>query len=187
MSGTFTAVINIIAIAMAPNIRTSAIYYFITALFVLLACFDTYFALPLNVCYCNIVIMIFLQIGINVIFYIQMLLSSKFYFCSLNKVYLLLLDFTSAFEIHWWLFLSQRFFRYHEAQHERAKKAAKRDPSKPKVPYFYIFKKAFPQLFNVFMVFFVTLAVFPAVLAGDLTVYLAFKSLLLITLLQLYW
>lgn len=106
MSGTFTALINIIAIAMAPNTRTSAIYYFITALFVLLACFDTYFALPLN-----------------------------------------------------------RFFRYHEAQHERAKKAAKRDPSKPKVPYFYIFKKAFPQLFNVFMVFFVTLAVFPAVLA----------------------
>ena len=37
------------AIAMAPNTRTSAIYYFITALFVLLACFDTYFALPLNV------------------------------------------------------------------------------------------------------------------------------------------
>ncbi|XP_063608530.1 equilibrative nucleoside transporter 3-like [Penaeus indicus] len=107
MSGTFTALINIIAIAMAPNTRTSAIYYFITALFVLLACFDTYFALPLN-----------------------------------------------------------RFFRYHEAQHERAKKAAKRDPSKPKVPYFYIFKKAFPQLFNVFMVFFVTLAVFPAVLPG---------------------
>ncbi len=36
------------AIAVAPNVRTSAIYYFITALFVLLACFDTYFALPLN-------------------------------------------------------------------------------------------------------------------------------------------
>ncbi|KAA0195083.1 hypothetical protein HAZT_HAZT005500, partial [Hyalella azteca] len=33
---------------MAPNLRTSAIYFFITALFVLLACFDTYFALPLN-------------------------------------------------------------------------------------------------------------------------------------------
>ena len=29
--------------------RTAAIYYFITALFMLLACFDTYFALPLNV------------------------------------------------------------------------------------------------------------------------------------------
>ncbi|KAK7081856.1 Nucleoside transmembrane transporter activity protein [Halocaridina rubra] len=106
ISGTFTAIINIIAIAVAPSIRTSAIYYFITALFVLLACFDTYFALPLN-----------------------------------------------------------RFYRYHEAQHERAKKSAKRDQSKPRTPYWHIFKKAFPQLFNVFMVFFVTLAVFPAVLA----------------------
>lgn len=29
--------------------RTSAIYYFINGMFVLLICFDTYFALPLNV------------------------------------------------------------------------------------------------------------------------------------------
>ncbi|XP_076069508.1 equilibrative nucleoside transporter 2 isoform X2 [Oratosquilla oratoria] len=105
ISGTFTAVINIIAIAMAPNQRTSAIYYFITALFVLLACFDTYFALPLN-----------------------------------------------------------KFYRYHESQHEKVLKTAKRD-QKPSTPYWHIFKCAFPQLFNVFMVFFVTLAVFPAVLA----------------------
>lgn len=43
------AVINLVSISVAPNPRTAAIYYFITALFVLLACFDTYFALPLNV------------------------------------------------------------------------------------------------------------------------------------------
>ena len=43
------AVISIISLAMGPNPRTAAIYYFITALFILLACFDTYFALPLNV------------------------------------------------------------------------------------------------------------------------------------------
>ncbi|XP_024940272.1 equilibrative nucleoside transporter 1 isoform X3 [Cephus cinctus] len=48
ISGTFTAIINLIAQIMAPNVRTAAIYYFITALFVLLACFDTYFALPIN-------------------------------------------------------------------------------------------------------------------------------------------
>nr|CAD7572268.1 unnamed protein product [Timema californicum] len=48
VSGTFTAIISLIASIMAPSIRTAAIYYFITALFVLLACFDTYFALPLN-------------------------------------------------------------------------------------------------------------------------------------------
>lgn len=49
ISGAFTAIINLLSIAIAPNKRTAAIYYFITALFVLLACFDTYFALPLNV------------------------------------------------------------------------------------------------------------------------------------------
>lgn len=40
---------SIISLTVAPNARTAAIYYFITALFILLACFDTYFALPLNV------------------------------------------------------------------------------------------------------------------------------------------
>ncbi len=49
ISGTFTSVINIVAIALSPNYRVAAIYYFLTALLVLLACFDTYFALPLNV------------------------------------------------------------------------------------------------------------------------------------------
>merc|ERR1712071_617127 len=48
ISGTFTSVINLISLFMAPNDRTAAIYYFITALFVLLVCFDSFFALPLN-------------------------------------------------------------------------------------------------------------------------------------------
>ncbi|XP_069679044.1 equilibrative nucleoside transporter 1 isoform X1 [Periplaneta americana] len=48
ISGTFTAIINVVSKFMSPNERTAAIYYFITALFILLACFDTYFALPLN-------------------------------------------------------------------------------------------------------------------------------------------
>ncbi|KAJ9585198.1 hypothetical protein L9F63_003001, partial [Diploptera punctata] len=48
VSGTFTAIISVISKIMSPNVRTAAIYYFIAALFVLLACFDTYFALPLN-------------------------------------------------------------------------------------------------------------------------------------------
>lgn len=47
--GTFVSLISIASTAVAPNARTAAIYYFITALFVLLACLDTYFALPLNV------------------------------------------------------------------------------------------------------------------------------------------
>lgn len=48
ISGTFSSMISILSLTMTPNARTAAIYYFITALFVLLACFDTYFALPLN-------------------------------------------------------------------------------------------------------------------------------------------
>lgn len=40
-------------ILASPNARTAAIYYFITALFILLACVDTYFALPLIVSNCT--------------------------------------------------------------------------------------------------------------------------------------
>lgn len=49
ISGTFVAIIDLLAIVLAPSTKTAAVYYFITALFVLLACFDTFFALPLNV------------------------------------------------------------------------------------------------------------------------------------------
>ncbi|XP_059490947.1 equilibrative nucleoside transporter 3 isoform X2 [Neocloeon triangulifer] len=48
ISGTFTSLVSIISLLIAPDPRTAAIYYFITALFILLVCFDTYFALPLN-------------------------------------------------------------------------------------------------------------------------------------------
>jgi len=54
LSGTFTSIANIVSMLIAPDNRTSAIYYFTTALFVLLACFDTYFALPLNVSYLHV-------------------------------------------------------------------------------------------------------------------------------------
>lgn len=49
ISGAFTSLVLIFSDMFAKNQRMSAIYYFITALFVLLVCFDTYFALPLNV------------------------------------------------------------------------------------------------------------------------------------------
>ncbi|XP_047113314.1 equilibrative nucleoside transporter 1 isoform X1 [Schistocerca piceifrons] len=107
ISGAISSIINIMSLAMAPNVRTAAIYYFITALFILLACFDTYFALPLN-----------------------------------------------------------RFYRYHEllAQKEQQSKECQAvGRASSHVPYFQIFKQCFPQLFNVFFVFFVTLSVFPAV------------------------
>merc|ERR1712038_386536 len=48
LSGTVVSLMKIGTLALSPNDRTAAIYYFIVALFVLLACFDSYFALPLN-------------------------------------------------------------------------------------------------------------------------------------------
>ena len=51
LSGSIVSIVQIISLATSPNHRTAAIYYFITALFILLACFDSYFALPLNVSY----------------------------------------------------------------------------------------------------------------------------------------
>ncbi|CAK9811444.1 NADPH-dependent diflavin oxidoreductase 1 [Anthophora plagiata] len=108
ISGTFTAIINLLAQYMAPNARTAAIYYFITALFVLLACFDTYFALPIN-----------------------------------------------------------RFYRYHELLYQKKlnkrqlENSARNKRDIP--PYWKIFKQCFPQCFNTFLVFFVTLTLYPSV------------------------
>lgn len=106
ISGTFTSLVLILSDTFASSQRMSAIYYFITALFVLLVCFDTYFALPLN-----------------------------------------------------------RFYRHHELkeQKEAQIQQANNHGRQVRVPYLYVFKKALPQLWNIFFVFFCTLAVFPAV------------------------
>lgn len=106
ISGTFTSVVAIISSSFISSERTAAIYYFITAMLILLACFDSYFALPLN-----------------------------------------------------------KFYRYHEMRNQREiekSKAAGIDTT-ARPPYWQIFKQASPQLFNIFFVFFITLAVFPAV------------------------
>ncbi|KYN34592.1 Equilibrative nucleoside transporter 3 [Trachymyrmex septentrionalis] len=105
--GTFTAIINFLAQIIAPNARTAAIYYFITALFILLACFDTYFALPIN-----------------------------------------------------------RFYRYHELLHQKEtnkRQLENNSRGKHKPAYWKVFKACFPQCFNIFFIFFVTLALFPSV------------------------
>ncbi|KAL9892159.1 equilibrative nucleoside transporter 1-like isoform X1 [Glossina fuscipes] len=103
ISGLFATIVSICSSFVFSSYRTSAIYYFITAMLVLLMCFDTYFALPLN-----------------------------------------------------------KFYRYHETI--RRKENVRTDQRVPvKIPYGSVFFQAFPQLFNIFFVFFVTLAVFPAV------------------------
>ncbi|VEN49147.1 unnamed protein product [Callosobruchus maculatus] len=102
ISGTFAAIVSLISSLTTDNIRMAAIYYFITALFVLLVCFDTYFALPLN-----------------------------------------------------------RFYRHFELKAKKQEQTAE-SGVKERPPYWFIFKKSFPQLANVFLMFFVTLACFPA-------------------------
>lgn len=47
ISGTIISIMSILSTFASPSDKTAAIYYFISALFVLLLCLDTYFALPL--------------------------------------------------------------------------------------------------------------------------------------------
>lgn len=54
----------------------------------------------------------------------------------------------------------------HEKENVKSKAAALREGISNRPPYWTIFKKAWPQLFNVFFVFFVTLSVFPSVHSG---------------------
>lgn len=52
----------------------------------------------------------------------------------------------------------------HEKENERSQSTNGGQNVRP--PYWKIFKQASPQLFNIFLVFFVTLAIFPAVHSG---------------------
>lgn len=104
VSGLFATIIQIASSAIASSHRTAAIYYFITAMFILLLCFDTYFALPLN-----------------------------------------------------------RFYRYHEMLNAKESEKHKTEDEHRSIPYWQIFKQSSVQMFNVFLIFFVTLSVFPAV------------------------
>lgn len=132
ISGALTSVIAILTKTYTSSPKTAAIYYFIGAMFVLLACFDTYFALPLNV--------------------------------SQHKQNLDL----KRFLINIFILHSQRFYRYHELMHEKENEKSRRlgGNTSNRPPYWTIFKQAFPQLFNVFFIFFVTLTLFPTVQSG---------------------
>lgn len=128
ISGLFTSLISLASGVIFDHPRTAAIYYFITAMFVLLLCFDTYFALPLNV--------------------------SIFEIC--------------VYPINFISIIFQRFYRYNELMNEKESKAVSNNVQEEdsKTPYWTIFKDTSMQLFNIFMIFFVTLAVFPAVHSG---------------------
>jgi len=60
----------------------------------------------------------------------------------------------------------QRFYRYHELLHQKEtnKRQLENSPrGKHKLAYWTVFKACFPQCFNTFLIFFVTLALFPSV------------------------
>lgn len=65
-------------------------------------------------------------------------------------------------------FYLQRFYKYNELKSQReAQKRLKDNTRDPKsTPYWEIFVSCFPQCLNVFLTFFTTLAVFPAVHSG---------------------
>lgn len=62
-------------------------------------------------------------------------------------------------------FILQKFYRYYEIMRHKEEKPLN-NANDTEVPYWKIFKKASPQLFNIFLIFFVTLSVFPAVHSG---------------------
>lgn len=106
--GTFTTLVCIASEYVSTSKRMAAIWYFITALFVLLIGFDTYFALPLN-----------------------------------------------------------RFYRHYDIKEKKQQEQRKTaDNTIERPPYLYIIKKAWPQMYNVYITFFVTLAVFPSIHSG---------------------
>ncbi|XP_063389561.1 equilibrative nucleoside transporter 1 [Cydia fagiglandana] len=108
--GTLVVLVEWASASIGGSKRTAAIYYFIAGMFVLLICFDTYFAMPLN-----------------------------------------------------------RFYRYHDTLQQRtlrvnpALAATGQEDTNKKIPYTTILRQSWVQLYNIWLVFFVSLAVFPSV------------------------
>ena len=63
--------------------------------------------------------------------------------------------------------LFQRFYRYHEHLYQKSITENQKSVIYV-ISYWNIFKKCFPQLLNIFLIFTVTLSLFPAVLSGIL-------------------
>lgn len=110
--GTFTALMNIITIWLSPNLRIGAIYFFSSAICVLLVAF---------------------------VFYI--------------------------------ILKSNSYFRYYTERGSKTDnligedgKLSNKNSGRP--PYLYVFRYAWKQCLNVFLVFFVTLSTFPVIQSG---------------------
>lgn len=146
-SGTFTSIVNLLSIWLAPKPQEAAIYYFITALFVLLICIISYNLLPYN-------------------------LFFKFFDRALQQTNVLQIEESYPEEV------SSRNNRSDDIP-ESLKNVVDSIAPRPQSSdidnnsfkselrkKWGIFLKCWPQCFNVFLTFYVTLALFPTVLSG---------------------
>lgn len=133
---------------------------------------------------------IFYYMCTNILLLFLFLLSLslfRWYYCYINTVYVTMLEFQVKIKgmvvLHliWrslhikYLYQFQRFYRYHETLQERTLRVNpalaatnQNAPSTKRIPYGLIFKQSFVQLYNIFIVFFVSLAIFPALHSGKL-------------------
>lgn len=83
----------------------------------------------------------------------------------------------------------QRFYKYYDMMYEEQTENQQltENGEDEIIPYWYIFKQTFPQLFNVFFVFFITLSLYPVVHSGIKYkyIFLINKSCIFITNVQM--
>lgn len=145
LSGTFTAVINLLSAWLAPEPQIAAMYYFIAALFVILICIVTYNMLHLNP-------------------FFRHYDSNKSHSASMLEIGTTtekLCEVTTSD-------IPETVRKTVDAMVPRPAEAAKDDNSflGELNKKWLVFKKCWPQCLNVFLTFYITLAVFPSVLAN---------------------
>lgn len=145
ISGTFTAIVNLLSIWLAARPQDAAMYYFTTALVVIIICFITYNLLPLNRFY-------------------------RFH----DKAAIVKTSEADQDTLDDFNDMSKTIPTSEITElRKTVDMMVPRNPTKPDETCkddlyrkWIVFKKCWPQLLNVFLIFYVTLALFPAVLAG---------------------
>ncbi|XP_046908370.2 equilibrative nucleoside transporter 1 isoform X1 [Dermatophagoides farinae] len=145
--GTFTSLINIATIAMSPNKRIAAIYFFTSAIVVLFLAFTSFFMLKKN----------------------------KYFLYYLRNTHLqqqptttITIDGTTETEMKTKTTTENQNLLTTTTDSDRdleskEKISDKQQPKSERPPYLYVFRFVWKQCLNVFLVFFVTLATFPVI------------------------
>lgn len=154
LSGTFTSVVNILAIWMAPRKEVAAVYYFVTALFVVVGCVVSYNLLSVNRFYRH---------------YERLSDASadRPTEVDCNKTELTIVEgkATTPPKSNE---LPATLKKAVEELEPRSNGACVQEPSFKEglLAKWKVFKKCHVQCLNVFFTFYISLALFPAVLAG---------------------